>query len=152
MSGASSRGREFEGYALLATFVLIVAALFVREHRVGEPDAAEPAANPDDVLRIVLGGPDGSVAEAPTPAPAIIRDGGLPLPPPTPAILPVDDTTPLEPTPVERTYVVKPGETLSQISARELGTARRASEIARLNGITNANRVFAGQKLKLPPE
>jgi soluble lytic murein transglycosylase-like protein len=44
-------------------------------------------------------------------------------------------------------YTVKPGETLSGIAAR-VGVS--ASDLARANGITNPNRVFAGRRLSVP--
>ncbi|TNF24136.1 MAG: LysM peptidoglycan-binding domain-containing protein [Deltaproteobacteria bacterium] len=47
-------------------------------------------------------------------------------------------------------YVVKPGDTLSAIAQRVLGSASRYTEIARLNGLANPNLIRAGQTLKLP--
>lgn len=49
-----------------------------------------------------------------------------------------------------RTVTVRPGDTLSEISLRELGTSKRWREIASLNGITDASRLFVGQVLRLP--
>lgn len=49
-----------------------------------------------------------------------------------------------------RTYEVKKGDTLGEISMRELGTSKRASEILKLNGLKDANSIRVGQKLKLP--
>jgi len=45
------------------------------------------------------------------------------------------------------TYVVRPGDTLSGIAAR---TGVTTSELARANGITDPNRVYAGQTLTVP--
>jgi len=46
-------------------------------------------------------------------------------------------------------YVVKSGDTLSEISQRQLGTATRWKEIEALNGV-NANQLKVGMKLRLP--
>jgi hypothetical protein len=46
--------------------------------------------------------------------------------------------------------VVAGGETLGDIALRELGTSRRAAEIARLNAIDDPGRIRQGQMLKLP--
>ncbi|MFG2621201.1 peptidoglycan DD-metalloendopeptidase family protein [Streptomyces sp. NPDC048507] len=48
-------------------------------------------------------------------------------------------------------YTVKAGDTLSGIALARLGSAGRYPEIARLNGITDPDRIRAGQRLKLPP-
>ncbi|MFH8890297.1 peptidoglycan DD-metalloendopeptidase family protein [Streptomyces sp. NPDC017949] len=47
-------------------------------------------------------------------------------------------------------YTVKAGDTLSGIALANLGNAGRYPEIARLNGITDPDRIRAGQRLKLP--
>jgi len=44
-------------------------------------------------------------------------------------------------------HVVRRGETLTAIAAR-YGTTPQA--IVRLNGLANANRIYAGQRLKIP--
>ncbi len=49
-----------------------------------------------------------------------------------------------------RTYTVVSGDTLGQISTDQLGTARRADEIAELNGLESANDIRVGMKLKIP--
>jgi len=48
------------------------------------------------------------------------------------------------------TYVVMPGDTLSTIAQKTLGSAGRYTEIARLNNIANPNLIRVGQKLSLP--
>lgn len=57
-----------------------------------------------------------------------------------------------KPTPAAsgRIYEVKKGDTLGEISMRELGTSKRANEIIALNGLKDANSIRVGQKLKLP--
>jgi LysM repeat protein len=47
-------------------------------------------------------------------------------------------------------YVVKPNDTLSGIAAEKLGDWRRYTEIAKLNGIRDPNRIPVGATLKLP--
>lgn len=50
----------------------------------------------------------------------------------------------------DKTYNVKSGDTLSKIAARELGSAGRWGEIAKLNNIRDPNRLKVGQRLRLP--
>lgn len=52
--------------------------------------------------------------------------------------------------PVQRTYTVKRGDTLSKIAATLLGSYKRYPEIAKLNGIRDPNRIFPGTVLKIP--
>lgn len=49
-----------------------------------------------------------------------------------------------------RTYTVKPGDCLWNIAERFLGKGYRCGEIAALNGITNASRIYAGMVLTIP--
>jgi len=49
-----------------------------------------------------------------------------------------------------KTYTVKSGDTLGQISMELLGTSRRADEIAELNGLESANDIRIGMKLDIP--
>jgi pyruvate/2-oxoglutarate dehydrogenase complex dihydrolipoamide acyltransferase (E2) component len=102
--------------------------------------AAEPPLHPavldDDVLVLRLGGP-GGVAAAPAPRPA------APAPAPAPAAKAA--AAPAQ----HDTYVVQQGDTLSGIAQRELGSARLADELARLNGISDPTALRVGQVLKL---
>ena len=75
--------------------------------------------------------------------PSVIRDaglnrlsGGTPSPSPSPA--PSTDYI---------TYVIQPGDTLSGIAAR-YGTT--VSELTRLNGISDPDRIYTGNTLKVP--
>ena len=68
-------------------------------------------------------------------------------------------TAPSEPGPdatqqQNRTYTVKPGDSLWRIAARELGSGRRWQEIYALNRelISNPSLIFPGQELTLPQE
>jgi nucleoid-associated protein YgaU len=49
-----------------------------------------------------------------------------------------------------RTYTVKSGDALSVIASRECGTKNRMGEILELNPGLKADKIYAGQKLKLP--
>jgi len=46
-------------------------------------------------------------------------------------------------------HVVQEGETLSSIARERLGSADRADELARLNGLVDADRLVPGQRLRL---
>jgi nucleoid-associated protein YgaU len=47
-------------------------------------------------------------------------------------------------------YIVQPGDTLSKIARRFLGTEQAWRDIAQLNNIDNPNRLFVGQPLFIP--
>lgn len=51
-----------------------------------------------------------------------------------------------------RTYVMRSGDTLSGVAAKTLGSASRASEIAKLNGLRLSQKIKVGYKLQLPPK
>lgn len=57
-----------------------------------------------------------------------------------------------QPTPVPRTYVVKPGDSLWGIAQSQLGSGLRWNEIYKLNmgTIQNPDLIFPGQTFKLP--
>jgi len=48
-------------------------------------------------------------------------------------------------------YTIKPGDTLSQIAERELGTIRRMKEILSLNAGLDPLKIRAGDQIKMPP-
>lgn len=50
----------------------------------------------------------------------------------------------------ERTYVVLPGDALSRIASKLLGSSRRMDEIVALNGLKDADDIKAGQTLRIP--
>ena len=54
--------------------------------------------------------------------------------------------------PVERVIRVREDETLSDIAARELGSASRWMEIAELNVLADPGTLTIGQALRIPPE
>ena len=47
-------------------------------------------------------------------------------------------------------YIVQKGDSLSSISQKIYGTFKKAEEISRLNGLDDVNKIFVGQKLRLP--
>lgn len=49
-----------------------------------------------------------------------------------------------------RTYTVRAGDSLSRITERQLGSVSRMSELMALNGLSDPNRIFVGQELRLP--
>src|SRR5262245_42257412 len=135
--------------------MLVVEKLPAPELRRGAPGAA-PSAAPTpptpapvvpvavlegDTLVLRLGGPAqvAPKSQAPRPAsPAPTQTPAQPAPqPPTPAV------------PAHDTYVVQPGDTLSEIARRELGSAKLADQLARLNKLSDPGAIRAGQVLRL---
>ena len=145
----------FERYALVGSLTLLILVLLLAD-RFGDRPAAEPVP-PGELLRVEMGGRE---ARATTPPRTDVTDrrelerapGREPQAPPT-AVPPRfrDDHMPPQ-TPEPRIYVVQSGDTLSSIASRELGTTRRAGEIARLNGLPDPDRIRAGDTLRLPSE
>ena len=50
----------------------------------------------------------------------------------------------------EQAYTIKSGDNLSRIAKRFYGEANKYTDIAQANGISDPNRIQAGQELKLP--
>ncbi len=91
-----------------------------------------------DSLVLRLGLPGGRIAAAPAPHPGATSARPPAAPPPrAPADAAAD------------AYVVQPGDTLSEIAERLLGSASLADSLARLNGIRDPSALRAGQVLKL---
>jgi nucleoid-associated protein YgaU len=141
---------DFERYGLLAALTLVILCLLLADRlRSSRPAVTAPAA--DRMVRVQIGGYDSRPAPAAPPraaAAAPQRAAGAPAVPvassrTAPAPVPVPA--------VQRTCVVGSGETLGDIAKRELGSARRAREIAELNGLASVDQVRAGQTLRLPP-
>lgn|SRR5215217_740616 len=85
----------------------------------------------------------GATANAPTAQQSPVCDGiarspTIPLPPPNPEVAAA----------APMTYVVQPGDTLSEI-AKRFGTPQ--DELVWLNSIRNPDIIFEGQELELPP-
>lgn len=158
-------GGEFERYGLLAAVTLVVLCMLMADRYRSAPRAAV-APPPDKLLRVRIGGFDSTprvAAVTPTPQPTPvarggqgtaarpIAGGGVTAPSkPTPDRTPPAPVTARVPT-AARTCVIAGGETLGDIAQRELGSAKRAREIADLNGIADLHKVREGQTLRLPP-
>ena len=50
----------------------------------------------------------------------------------------------------EQAYTIKPGDNLSTIAKRFYGQASKFTDVAKANGISDPNKIQAGQQLKLP--
>ena len=50
----------------------------------------------------------------------------------------------------ENYYEVQKGDTLDSISLTKYGTTSKVDDICRMNGLTDGNLIFIGQKLLLP--
>jgi hypothetical protein len=155
MSDATAGDRasgDFERYGLLAALTLVVLCLLVADR---VRNAPKPAARPsaDRLLRVRIGGKDPAAAAVHAQLPAARPAPADRTRPAAVAPVPVAPQRAPEPRPaaLPRTCVVSDGETLGDIARRELGSARRAGEIAQLNAITDLDRVRAGQTLRLPP-
>lgn len=114
-----------------------------------EPVAPEPVEVLDgDRLVLRLGGVGGlgglrRPADGPAENQVPVPDPGSPRAPtvPRPIAPPTDDPRDF--------HVVQPGDTLSQIAERHLGSAQHADELARLNGLSDPSALRVGQVLRL---
>ncbi|NNM26978.1 MAG: LysM peptidoglycan-binding domain-containing protein, partial [Phycisphaerales bacterium] len=70
--------------------------------------------------------------------------------PPAERRVPTRETQPAEPAPATTTYVVREGDTLSDIARVRLGSEQRWEAIARLNPGLDPARLQIGQQLILP--
>src|SRR5262245_8830613 len=122
---------------LLLFLGLVALSMLVVESLRAPPEPAAQASGDDDVLELRLGRlpppPAAAPAEPAKPAPA-----AAPRPAPPPAAA--------QPAPAASSdlYVVQPGDTLSSIAQKQLGSARLADQLARLNGITDPARLKVG--------
>jgi nucleoid-associated protein YgaU len=136
-------------YGLLAAVTAALAGLLLwdRLHPPGPGRLHPRAAAPADTARILVGGPElPPPPPRPLPAPAAppARPGEAPLPgEPAASAAP-----PASPDP--GTYVIAGGDTLGTIAQRTLGSARRAGEIARANGMTLDASLRVGKVLRIP--
>ncbi len=133
--------------------------IVVESLRAPPPEPAEVAAATaaeDDVLELRLGAPPAPEAAAPLVAPAVqpnpagAAGGGGPGATASGTPSAAAPATPAKPAvPSTSLYVVQPGDTLSTIAQKQLGSATLAAELARLNGITDPNRIRAGMQIRL---
>lgn len=109
------------------------------EAKLGQAAPAEAA--PADVV---------APAADPVPAPAeevpVVADAVAEPVAPAP-VAPAAPAAPAPKAPAERTYTVKPGDTLSKIG-REFGVTYQA--IAKLNDIANPDLIYPGQVFRIP--
>jgi nucleoid-associated protein YgaU len=156
-------------YFLLGVLFLVVAGVIAydRWNSAGEsPEIAEASGDDTtgdfDALSVR---PDAPKAE-PTPPANPSQQPQLPpeLPPaggqtpPTPGPAPVVPTPEVRPAPKPpepktepaRTHVIRKGETLEAIAIKYYGTREGIGWIVDANGLPNANRIFANQKLVIP--
>lgn len=90
--------------------------------------------------------PRALLLDAPQPEPVVVS-----TPNTRPNAQPNSPTNDRKPAAAPREYVVKKGDTLSQIAQRELGSARRWQEIMELNTkLKKPEDIWVGMKLKLP--
>jgi LysM domain len=137
---SGERAGDFERYALVAALTLVVLCLLIWDNwQGGRSPAAAPRA--DRTLRVELGGapPGPGKSTHGGDASHVTIDAPPVAPPPSPP-----------PAAPERTCTVRGGDTLGGIAKRELGSASRAGEIARLNGISDPAKIREGQVLRLP--
>jgi len=89
----------------------------------------------------------------PEPDPFAFPDNGKPTPPPAPVkdkVQPAPEPKP-EPKPQpDRTHVIQKGETLEAIAIKYYGTRDGIQWIVSANGLANANKIYANQKLVIP--
>lgn len=132
---------EFERYGLLAALTLVVLSLLLADRL--RPSAAPlDAVAPGGLVRLEIGS-ERAAPRRPTASTRARPAGRLPAERAT--VVP-DRSAP----PAERTHVVRAGETLGEIARSELGTTKRAAEIAALNGLRDVNAVREGQSLRIP--
>jgi hypothetical protein len=142
---------DFERYGLVGALTLVVLCLLLAD-RVRSAPHATAAPSPDRALRVRIGNPAAAAQSGAAPARGGAMQPGAPSAATTPAAPRPELPVPAPAPPVAaRNCVVGDGETLGQIALRELGSSRRAREIADLNGITDLHLVRAGQTLRLPP-
>lgn len=144
---------------LILTLVVVAGIVFV-ERRLSDPGEADAWSEVDSsVYRLVLGGrpPDeGETAAAAASSPSggassvapATGDGAAVRPRPARPATPSSDLTP-RPPPNEFRYTLRQGDVLGAVVLAHLGTAspNAIRRVARDSGITDPDRVTAGQKL-----
>jgi len=163
---------NFEKLSVLVIVVIIVMILVVALYTwTDNPDGTTPAVTKVSERGAYIPGPDDLPKSGDDKVGDRIKDWShgedIPLPPEPPVVRPVDVPSPLPPSPEPPTpdkidpvppaseeiwmYTVQPGDTLTQISERELGTWRRYKEILKLNPGVKAETIREGDVLKMPP-
>jgi hypothetical protein len=115
---------------------LVALAMIVVESLEAPQPTGSAAEDGRDILVLRLGRePEAGVVEPVLPAP------GEPPPAPPPRAPAVEDPADY--------YVVQPGDTLSKIAQEQLGSALLAGELARINRLTDPDKLEVGQVLYL---
>ncbi|MCK6460237.1 MAG: LysM peptidoglycan-binding domain-containing protein [Planctomycetes bacterium] len=113
------------------------------------PDAPKteptPPANPGQQPQLPPSSPPGQSPPTPGPSP----DPVVPAPGPKPEVKPAPKPPEPKPEPA-RTHVIRKGETLEAIAIKYYGTREGIEWIVDANGLPNANRIYANQKLVIP--
>lgn len=132
---------------LVALGILVVEHLPAPQERRGGQAAGHSAPAPEPAVPVAVLEGDELVLRlgGPTPVqPALKSTSTRPATPSRPA-----QPAPKPSLPQHDTYVVQPGDTLSDIARRELGSAQLAGELARLNKLSDPGAIRPGQVLRL---
>jgi nucleoid-associated protein YgaU len=140
---------------MLLLFLALVGLGMIIVESLRAPPEGPPTVGADggNVLELRLGRPPpastpASAASSRTAGKPARPAGADPSPPPQqPATQPAGQAA--APAASGDFYVVQPGDTLSSIAQQQLGSAQLADELAKLNGITDPNKVKAGMRLRL---
>lgn len=120
------------------------------EPAVEPPATLEPWLSPEAFGGVV---PQAPVLDSVVPGPEMpVSDGSTPIPL-DPAAVSAAPVVPVAPAVVDnspREYKIREGDTLSEISQRELGTVRRMKEIEELNPELKRDALVPGTVIKLP--
>lgn len=139
---ADQWGRVIAGSAVLAGLWIVV-------YWAWEP-SSPPITYGASPAPITEAGPDATPAHVQPPRP--VEPQRLPMDPrpaPPPAA-PPPSAEPRAIPPQFTTYTVQPGDTLASIAARQLGSARHATAIAKANPFKDPQRLRAGDKIQIP--
>ncbi len=115
------------------------------------PTSAEPTVTPSVLPRTTMG-LEQTPRETETTLSAVQRQRGDPLS--SHPVLAVGDASLSQPSPAATTYEVRPGDTLSELAQRFLGSSRRYHELYEANRdvLSSPHALRAGMVLRIPSE